>query len=542
MAETISAVLQMKRMTREQWRTSQYIPKQGEPVCESDTGFMKVGDGTHRFPDLRYLTGPQGQQGTQGIQGPPGRDGVVTFENLSTAQRASLKGDRGEPGPRGLQGPPGPAGARGADGARGANGERGHVLTANVRMEGTYRNSVTNDVKIFVEVYYDGQKVTNGFNLKIKHKGGNNTDWGGFFTRTYTVNGEVLNYDWGNSKQNGTPLEVIVVIEYQGMSTTASTRLENVQDGLPINENLIPDSDIANGYSKLTWEDKVTNSGLQLHTGHAVNNLGRGLHVWGTPNAEYKGLSTAPFPLVAKRGDKVTLSMDLGKDALREDSSLRFGIHYMNGTNQIVAQEWQDLDLATQGFEIRKYKRISRTFTVGSDITYCRVMIYATAGRLINFYIDNIKLERGEVATAWCPAYADLRGATYRIAKGDISGTGVGAVVNITTNDLLNSDGVKVGDMISDWWSSQFGADSEFWIVTAVNGTTVTVKNLVKRTFPTYDDSEVKRRITTLENRPAPTGFVNQKTGQAMKYWLGSKAEFDAISNKDANTVYDYYE
>lgn len=127
-AEIISAVLQMKRMTSAQWRTSQYVPRQGEPVCESDTGFMKVGDGTHRFPDLRYLTGPQGPQGIQGVQGPPGRDGVVTFENLSQAQRNSLKGDkgeRGEQGPRGLQGPPGPAGARGADGARGATGEPG---------------------------------------------------------------------------------------------------------------------------------------------------------------------------------------------------------------------------------------------------------------------------------------------------------------------------------------------------------------------------------------------------------------------------------
>lgn len=536
MVETISAVLQMKRMTREQWRTSQYVPKQGEPVCESDTGFMKVGDGVHRFPDLRYLTGPQGPQGTQGIQGPPGRDGVVTFENLSTAQRASLKGDRGLPGQ------PGPAGPRGADGARGADGERGHVLTANVRMEGTYRNSVTNDVKIFVDVYYDGQKVTNGFNLKIKHKGGNNTDWGGFFTRNYTENGEVLNYDWGNREQNGTPLEVIVVIEYRDMSTTASSRLENVQDGLPINENFIPDSSIGIGYSKITWEDKVTNSGLQFDTGHALNNLGRGLHIWGTPNAEYKGLSTAPFPLVAQRGNKVTLSMDLGKDALREDSTLRLGIHYMNGTNQIVSQEWQDLDLSTQGFEIRKYKRISKTFTVGSNTTYCRVMIYAMAGRLINFYIDNIKLERGEVATAWCPAYVDLRGATYRIAKGDINGGNVGATATIQASELLNPDGVKVGDMIEDWWAYSTGADKEIWTVIAVNGTTITVKSLAKRVFPYYNDSDLKRRITTLENRPAPTGFVNQKTGQAMNYWMGSKQEFDAITNKDANTVYDYYE
>ena len=445
--------------------------------------------------------------------------------------------------------------------------ENGHSLTANIRMEGTYRNSVTNNVKIFVEVYYDGQKVTNGFTLKIKHKGGNNTNWGGFFTRNYTENGEVLNYDWGNREQNGTPLEVIVVIEYRDMSTTVSSRLENVQDGLPINQNFVPDSNIGVGYSKLTWEDKVTNSGLRFDAGHAIFHFGRGLHIYGTPNAEYKGLSSVPFPLVAKQGDKVTLSMDLGKDALTENSSLRFGIHYMNGTNQIVAQEWQDLDLATQGFEAKKYKRISRTFTVGKDMTYCRVMIYATAGRLINFYIDNIKLERGEVPTEWCPAYSDLRGATYRIAKGDINGGNVGAIATIQASELLNPDGVKVGDMIEDWWAYSTGADKEIWTVIAVNGTSITVKSLAKRVFPYYNDSDIKRRISILESRPtfdtltpsqrnslkgekgekgdrgvAGENIVNQQNKQQLKYWFGSKSQYDAIRSKDVNTIYDVYE
>lgn len=130
----------------------------------------------------------------------------------------------------------------------------------------------------------------------------------------------------------------------------------------------------------------------------------------------------------------------------------------------------------------------------------------------------------------------------YRLSKGDIGGQGIGYVTTIQANTLINPDGVKVGDIIEDWWTSGGAADKEIWLVTAVNGTTITVKNLAKRTFPTYNDSEVKRRITTLENRPAPTGFVNQKTGQAMNYWMGSKQEFDAIRNKDANTVYDYYE
>lgn len=113
---------------------------------------------------------------------------------------------------------------------------QGHSLTANVRMEGRYVNNITNNVKIFAEVYYDGQRVTNGYTLKIKHKGGNNTQWGAFYTRNYTENGEILQYDWGNKEQNGTPLEVIVLIDYKGMSTVATARMENIPDIVEIKE------------------------------------------------------------------------------------------------------------------------------------------------------------------------------------------------------------------------------------------------------------------------------------------------------------------
>lgn len=128
MPEIANARVQFKRMTRQQWQTSSYIAAEGEMVFETDTGFVKIGDGINRYSQLRYLTGPQGERGPKGEtgeRGPAGRDGVVTFENLSQSQRNSLKGDRGEQGPRGLQGPPGPAGSRGADGARGAIGPTG---------------------------------------------------------------------------------------------------------------------------------------------------------------------------------------------------------------------------------------------------------------------------------------------------------------------------------------------------------------------------------------------------------------------------------
>lgn len=38
------------------------------------------------------------------------------------------------------------------------------------------------------------------------------------------------------------------------------------------------------------------------------------------------------------------------------------------------------------------------------------------------------------------------------------------------------------------------------------------------------------------------TKIINQNGNGAMKYWFGSKADFDRISNKDANTIYDVYD
>lgn len=36
--------------------------------------------------------------------------------------------------------------------------------------------------------------------------------------------------------------------------------------------------------------------------------------------------------------------------------------------------------------------------------------------------------------------------------------------------------------------------------------------------------------------------FVNQNGNQQMKYWYGSKAQYEAVRTKDPNTIYDVYE
>lgn len=35
--------------------------------------------------------------------------------------------------------------------------------------------------------------------------------------------------------------------------------------------------------------------------------------------------------------------------------------------------------------------------------------------------------------------------------------------------------------------------------------------------------------------------IINQNGGQPLKYWVGTKAQYDAIANKDENTIYDIY-
>ena len=220
MTERANAKVQFKRMTRQQWQTSTYIADEGEMVFETDTGFAKFGDGRSRYPQLRYLTGPQGERGPQGAtgeRGPAGRDGVVTFENLSQAQRNSLKGDRGE------QGPPGP---KGADGA---TGERGHSLTANVRIEGNYRNGVNSQLNIISDVYYDGVRLNSGYTVDFFYRGFGSDNWISQLNREPDSNGKIGQFS--PAQRSGGYLEVYIVVTYQGIKAAASTRLDNVQDG-----------------------------------------------------------------------------------------------------------------------------------------------------------------------------------------------------------------------------------------------------------------------------------------------------------------------
>ena len=119
--EKIPLRVQHKRMTANEWRNSSVILLEGEIGVESDTGYLKIGDGRSAFTDLKYLTGPKGDRGEpgrQGDRGEPGKDGQVTFAALTQEQKNELKGERGDPG---LPGQPGKDGTHGTDGLDGVS-------------------------------------------------------------------------------------------------------------------------------------------------------------------------------------------------------------------------------------------------------------------------------------------------------------------------------------------------------------------------------------------------------------------------------------
>ena len=248
---------------------------------------------------------------------------------------------------------------------------------------------------------------------------------------------------WVNDK--GYATTSVVENKVQETANSFSREISNVRNSIPTSiggRNYIPNSNFAKDLEN--WEmARLNNSGLNWQKGHAITHFGRGLHIWGTPNGDYKGLGTM-FNLTAKQGEKLTLSMDLGKDALTAHSILFIGLHYIVD-NDIVSQQWQTLDLATQNFEVKKYKRISKTFTVTADMNKCRLMIHTKANQLINFYIDNIKLEKGDISTDWTPAPEDVEQNVNELNTWKQTTNQTLNTVTSTLNDTVRHAQLRIG-------------------------------------------------------------------------------------------------
>lgn len=97
-----------------------------------------------------------------------------------------------------------------------------------------------------------------------------------------------------------------------------------------------------------------------------------------------------------------------------------------------------------------------------------------------------------------------LRSSEYRISKSDIAGNEVGATATIPINSLMNPIGIKLGDVIQSFNNNSEGADEGYWIVTGISAQGISVRKIGSRhLYSTYNDTELKQKISALESRPS---------------------------------------
>lgn len=101
--------IQQLRATAAEWTAQNPVLAAGELGCETDTGFLKVGNGVAAWNDRPYQVGPRGLQGPQGVKGDTGAASTVPGPKGDQGVQGP-KGDQGVKGDQGIQGPAGPAG------------------------------------------------------------------------------------------------------------------------------------------------------------------------------------------------------------------------------------------------------------------------------------------------------------------------------------------------------------------------------------------------------------------------------------------------
>ena len=292
-------------------------------------------------------------------------------------------------------------------------GEDGHTLTADLRFEGRYIDSITTDVKAYLDVFYDGQKVNNGLDVKLKEKGGTRTDWSDFWNSNVNDGLLLINKNWENGNQNGQPLELIAFVTYKGLTTVANARLENIPDVAEIKETIRKyktfestldrfNSTIGEVKEQVVQGNRnfVKKSGSLEWVDWGGTDWGKSVQnemiVFTKTKSGTNGIWIQLMPFLKDDFQNQIVTWSIDVKASRSITLENFG-QETNGikNNVTLNHNWQ---------------RITHTFTNRFTQYHSFVIYYPTstfnAGDKI--YIRYPKLEKGNVATEWSPAPEDV--------------------------------------------------------------------------------------------------------------------------------------
>ena len=89
-----------------------------------------------------------------------------------------------------------------------------------------------------------------------------------------------------------------------------------------------------------------------------------------------------------------------------------------------------------------------------------------------------------------------------RICTVDIEGSpDKGTISTVRISDIINKEDIRVNDVVQDFSVHNGIAEEGYWRVTSVNGETVNLEAIGKRSFPYFDDTGLSSRINALSGR-----------------------------------------
>lgn len=168
-----------------------------------------------------------------------------TKEDSTDSKKYTWQLVKGNTGPKGEKGDRGPTGAKGVD------GKDGHTLTAEVWMEGEFRNHLTKDINVYRRATYDGVEIEiTDSNSEIFSNGGDGV-W---------VRNGISHTKWGNWNNKNNYLAEKFTIMYKGLKASSFARLDNVNDG----EKGSPGKDGKDGKTGKIGQNLLRNSNVPV--------------------------------------------------------------------------------------------------------------------------------------------------------------------------------------------------------------------------------------------------------------------------------------
>lgn len=369
------------------WSNNQPTWTEGKYIWRRN--FVTYGDDRTEFTPsengvcITGNTGAQGARGPQGAAGPKGETGA--------------QGPQGETGAKGETGPQGPKGDKGATGPQGPTGPKGETGSIGISVSKVTRYYILQSSTTAPSKPSDDSAIGSNWSKTEPSYTSGSTSTLYFVDQTVMSNGTIKYSDVSKSSSYEAAKEA------WNKANSANSKIDNLQIG---GRNIVRQSSLlgtqqppagANWYPvqiNTVIQSVATNEGYHFVTGNdgVSDSNGAGIHML----RSVSGLKT---------GDIVTFSVDVKGTVGTGTPALQYWSTTSTDSNFWARRVFGDtlFDISNEHFTRKKLTVVLDELNSSDQNDYFCV----GGGYNADIIFRNIKIEKGNVATAWTPAPED---------------------------------------------------------------------------------------------------------------------------------------